>query len=484
MQDYDSDALKPSTLWSDPVFKEIITVHPVKQPQNLYSIHHFYQVMEFQKTQQKLTELQTNIAILCKKLPPNLIPPSQAVNTCKAKRLPQEVMATLPTSGLTFVPRTTIPKILNPKSMFEIPLWKHFSASHLEDVGDLVPQQGIPNSLRADVSHMVNLLENYINRNSNSSELNPVEVVDGYSRYSSELGQEYILDVSFVAADSDFHSKNTIHKRVRLIRPLGQEVLVIPEKSNPRATVNVIVPVHSVDDKFRTFMAAYERASLQEDEIVHLVLSVMGEGDNLYNVQSIIANYTKKYPNFRVMILAGKGNFSTVDALELGMSVLGEKELAFLANVSLQIHTGFFNACRRNTILRERIYFPIPFSSWNDPEQSPLISKWSGEWAVYDFQFACLYKHDYKSLGDDLETDLFGRTITSELEVMQAPEPRLTQTFSQETCDLISDQHKRAACLQARSVGSIDQVQLSQHVYEFNRQKHSSLTFDKHFRTL
>ena len=481
MQDYGSDALNPSTLWSDPIFKEIITVHPVKQPRNLYSIHHFYQVLEFQKTQRLLQELQTNVAALCKKLPPNLAVPWKATDTCEVKKLPQEVTATLPTSGLTFVPRTTLPKISNPKSMFEIPLWKHFSATHLEDISDLVPQQGISDSFRADVSHLVTLLENYINHDSNNSELNPVEVVDGYSRYSTELGQEYILDVRFVDADGEF---DTVHKRVRLIRPLGREIVIIPEKSNPTATVNVIVPVHSVDDRFRTFMAAYEVACLQEDENAHLVLSVMGEGDNLYNVQSVIANYTKKYPKFRVMILAGKGNFSAADALELGMSVLGKKELAFLANVSLQIHTSFFNTCRKNAILGEKIYFPIPFSSWNDPELSPLISKWSGEWSVYDRQFACLYKDDYKSLGDDLETDLFRRTIKSKLEVMQAPEPRLTQTFSQETCGVISDQQKRAVCLQARSAGSMDHVQLSQYVYELNRQKHSSLTFGKHFRTL
>ena len=480
MQDYNSDALKPSVLWSNPSFKEIISVHPVKQPQSMYSIHHFYQVLEFQKVQRTLQTLQTNIATLCNKLPSTLAPPWQAMESCKVKSLSKGL--TLP-PGMSFVPRATLPKTLNPKNTYELPLWKHFSANYMENVGDLVPQRGISNHLQNDINNLLTLVESYINRNSNRSELYPIKVVDGYSRFSSELGQEYILDVNFADADSDYHGKDAINKKVRLIRPLGQEILIIPEKFNPRATVNVIVPVHSVDDNFRVFMAAYERASLQADENAHLILSVMGEGDNLYNVQSIVANYTKRYPMFRVTILAGKEKCSIADALTLGMSVLGEKELAFLANVSLRIHTQFFDACRKNAILGERIYFPIPFSFWNASNVSPLISKWSGQWAIYNFQFACLYKEDYKLLGSNSMTKLFGRAIKSKLEIMQAPDPRLTQTFMQERCESISDRQKQAACLQARSAGIIDQVQLSQYVYDLRRQKHSSLRFEQ-FKTL
>lgn len=480
MQDYNSDALKPSVLWSNPSFKEIISVHPVKQPQSMYSIHHFYQVLEFQKVQRTLQTLQTNIATLCNKLPSTLAPPWQAMESCKVKSLSKGL--TLP-PGMSFVPRVTLPKILNPKNTFELPLWKHFSANYMENVGDLVPQRGISNHLQNDITNLLTFVESYINQNSNHSELYPFKIVDGYTRFSSELGQEYILDVSFADTDSDYHGKGAINKKVRLIRPLGQEILIIPEKFNPRATVNVIVPVHSVDDNFRAFMAAYEHASLRADENAHLILSVMGEGDNLYNVQSIVANYTKRYPMFRVTILAGKEKCSIADALTLGMSVLGEKELAFLANVSLRIHTQFLDACRKNAILGERIYFPIPFSFWNASNVSPLLSKWSGQWAIYNFQFACLYKEDYKLLGSHSMTELFGRAIKSKLEIMQAPDPRLTQTFMREVCESISDRQKQAACLQARSAGIIDQVQLSQYVYDLRQQKHSSLRFEQ-FRTL
>ena len=480
MQDYNSDALKPSVLWSNPSFKEIISVHPVKQPQSMYSIHHFYQVLEFQKVQRTLQTLQTNIATLCNKLPSTLAPPWQAMESCKVKSLSKGL--TLP-PGMSFVPRVTLPKILNPENTFELPLWKHFSANYMENVGDLVPQRGISNHLQNDITNLLTLVESYINQNSNHSELYPFKIVDGYTRFSSELGQEYILDVSFTDADSDYHGKGAINKKVRLIRPLGQEILIIPEKFNPGATVNVIVPVHSVDDNFRAFMAAYEHASLRADENAHLILSVMGEGDNLYNVQSIVANFTKKYPMFRVTILAGKEKCSIADALTLGMSVLGEKELAFLANVSLRIHTQFLDACRKNAILGERIYFPIPFSFWNASNVSPLISKWSGQWAIYNFQFACLYKEDYKLLGSHSITELFGRAIKSKLEIMQAPDPRLTQTFMREVCESISGRQKQAECLQARSAGIIDQVQLSQYVYDLRRQKHSSLRFEQ-LRTL
>ncbi len=309
-------------------------------------------------------------------------------------------------------------------------------------------------------------------------ELKPVEVVDGYTRFSSEVGREYILDVKFAQVDN---TTNVEHKRVRLIRPLGQEILIVPERSLLDVTVNVVVPVSSVNKNFAQFMEAYQTASLHLQEKTHLILTVLGEGKNLYNVQTLIANYTKRYPKARVTILAGKGN-SSVSGLELGMSVLSKGELAFLASADLRIQPGFFEACRRNAIAGERLYFPAPFVTYKEGAvTTKLTSKlpsWLGRWATHSFVYSCLYKEDYMLLGGNLATPLFNRAIKEQIEVMRAPEHRLTQTLERRSCDSLTDKGGREACLLSRVASSVDEVDLSQYLYGFRTLKHNSLKYD------
>ena len=80
-QDYKSDALNLSSLWSKEPFKEAITIHPVKQPANMYSIHHFYKIKEHSALWRKLQESEADIKALCGKLPAHLVPHQFINNT-------------------------------------------------------------------------------------------------------------------------------------------------------------------------------------------------------------------------------------------------------------------------------------------------------------------------------------------------------------------------------------------------------------------
>lgn len=75
-QDYKSEALNFSTLWSREAFKHAITIHPVKQPANVYSIHHYYKIREHIALQRDLQASEATIKALCAKLPAHLIPHS------------------------------------------------------------------------------------------------------------------------------------------------------------------------------------------------------------------------------------------------------------------------------------------------------------------------------------------------------------------------------------------------------------------------
>ena len=486
IQDYNSDALNPLTFWYNPVFQELVSIHPIKQAQNMYSLHHFYKVAEYSNAREKLGQLQGDIAALCSHLPRRLEPPWQAMEHCTVST--GDTTCGQDARNFTKTPftlKSSVPKLCYPKSRYEPQFWRHFNATLQEDIADVVPQRGLFDGFRSEITHLVTLLDDYINHNQNEGlELNPIEVVDGYSRYTPELGREYILNIKFVQIDDN---KNVQYKRVRLVRPLGQEIFLVPEKPMEEEVVNVIVAVYKCDENFRAFMEAYRSASLQMEERAHLILSVLGEGDNLHNIQAVIANYTEKYPFARITILAGKGS-SESDALELGMSILSDKELAFLSDVSLRIQPGFLEKCRVNTVLGERIYLPVPFALYGrhskSPEHSDLleITRWSGQWAFYSLHSACLYKADYISLGLNLEGDVFDRATENQLEIMEVPERELLQSFGRKTCGSVTAASKRELCSQVRASASVDQLELAQYINELSRVRHGSLKFHERFR--
>ena len=446
-----------------------MTVHPVKQPDNLYSLHHFYQVMEFRKIQEKLKAMKDTVTDMCTKLPRKLNPPLQAVKACTVELCSQD-QSVDSFQSLDFTYKSSLPRLFNPKNRYELMLWRHFNATFEEDAMDISPQHGIYDNLRSEITHLVFLLESYFNRNTNDSlELRPVEVVEGYVRFNYELGREYMLDVKFAQVDN---SVNTVRKWVRLVRPLGQEILFLPERLKPTTTVNVIVAVNLVNDAFVEFMTAYERASLAIGENTHLIVSVLDKADTLRGVQTIIANHTRKYPSCRVTVLSGKATRKGLE--ELGLSVLDKKDLVFLGDVSLKVQPGFFSACRRNTVMGERVYFPVPFAVYGKQVE---ISRWSGQW-FYSSQMACIYKLDYVLLGSS-DVSLFQRATVKNLEVMQAPDPRLILSLPHWLCKTIEDTVKQRACVQAASV---DQLQM--YIDELGRLEHGALRFRDHYEAL
>ena len=74
MQDYESDVLKPTSLWGKPLFRQLISLHPVKQPEHMYRVHQFYTVLHRQATHKNLVAAQNTIEELCTKIPSYLSP--------------------------------------------------------------------------------------------------------------------------------------------------------------------------------------------------------------------------------------------------------------------------------------------------------------------------------------------------------------------------------------------------------------------------
>ena len=80
--DYHGDSLNYTTLWKKKVFKEVLTIHPVKKPENLLSIHHFYKTMEYKTLEKEIRRKSQDLSALCKHLPEDLVPPPSYKSGC------------------------------------------------------------------------------------------------------------------------------------------------------------------------------------------------------------------------------------------------------------------------------------------------------------------------------------------------------------------------------------------------------------------
>jgi chondroitin sulfate synthase len=80
--DYVGESLDTKTLWTKPEFRDVITIHPIKDPDHVRSLHLFYQTLDFEEVFLRKQILERSLSSVCRDLPPNLVPPSFRETEC------------------------------------------------------------------------------------------------------------------------------------------------------------------------------------------------------------------------------------------------------------------------------------------------------------------------------------------------------------------------------------------------------------------
>ena len=478
IQDYTSAALHPLSLWQSPVFRDLITLHPIKQPKNLYAVHHMYEVTRARRVQRELQAIEAGINAACERIPPEIAPPWQVMPACTVQLCSGAwAKVGVATYSTLFSMVTSLPRVYNPRSVYEMTPWEHFSTSTMHSVAGLSSEHGLYTSLQAEISGVVGLIEHQLNTAGLPAvQLQPVEVVQGYTRFSEEVGREYILEVMFIAVDNRSH---IVNKRVRLIRPLSQDITMVTESATPTSSVivNVILPVFQADKYFLHFMEWYYR-SIGTQKNVHLILCVVANTETLYTAQATVANHTRTSSGSRVTVLSGRRDLSPSGALELGVSVLGGQDLVFIADTSLRIRPFFFRSCRVNTVEGAKVFFPVPYVMFDEPQRSPG----PGRWAYYSHSSACMYKSDFVKFSD-VPRRFFEHVSRSGLELFQAPEPGLMRVGRAESCEGFADLGRQEYCRDVL-ISSQFESETIDYLYHHDTANHKSLSFLDYKETL
>lgn len=480
------------TLWTKPEYQDLISVHPVKSPENMRAIHHFFATLEFETLHDELYNMSRALNRLCKSLPPHLLPPPLAaagscdlsVFSCKNCHDSWTGPKGL---GSYLVKKDHIPYFHNPMDRREMLNWNSFNSDFFQELSSLTPQHDLYPTFRAELQHMIGLVEAYVS-SIHQTPLSVTNIDDGYVRYNRRAGPEYIMTLKF--NNRNAKGRSFFH-RVRLTRPLQPAIYVIDEPlPDEKSMVSVILPLKAVDDHLRQFVIMF--VDIAQKEPLHLIVVAFGQSDANAAQLAISQEVEKGHSSPWVTVVVSLGAFNWTTAVESGMSVLkNADDLAFVADINLRIKPQFWDKCRANTLRGKRVYFPTVFQTYQTDyrytsSSSAAISYWNGHWAVYSLKTLCIYKSDYDAIGGYVHSrdpkDLFDRVIKHNIEVFQAPDASLYRVWDS-TRAYCSDQyqggttHSAFICQSMKRLASLEQSDILEYLADLTSMKHKPFDF-------
>lgn len=481
--DYSGNTLDPVTLWSSPKLQDLITIHPVKDPNSMYALHHFYKTLTFQKSYKDLQIMADNLNTLCSKLPSYVAPPRSISTSCDLKLHPHLEYFNDPNAhynhlgnapSMYFKDVDTVPFIYKSKNKFDLLPWIRFNSSQVQDVNSIFQQHPLGPRLQSELTSVMNTLRDYLRVAKAHDDEQITRLLDGYVRYNPLLGTEYVLSVK---------TSQQVFKKFRLVRELSPLVTVVESDiSILEPAVHVILPLSTVFGQFEDFFNNY--AQFGQRDNVKLIVVVFSD-DDAENVRNVIKQVSMETSAGLVRVVVSDGKHDWLRGIEDGMASLkDDNSLAFLADVSVRFGPGFFRRCRINTIQNNQVYFPTAFWLYISEHQShvsddsvPDLNSWTGEWAGYKLWLVCIYKSDYMSVGgyhgSKYSVELFERVSKSHTEVIQAPDPGLFHLWSAQVCEGLKNPVRRKVCEGLKFHGIHEHVEMANYASELMLESNS-----------
>ena len=477
--------MKPDELWSSKALSHAITVHPVKIPDNMRAVHHYYKTVHLMEAKQKLLLAEQQVRDTCLQVSPKLSPPGMQISNESCKVHSHSCRPMAPASLCEgAVSADKLPQLYKAQSKFDLPVWKHFDYRFIHQEDPSNPRVPVRGEFQQELNEITSFATKVVLNRRKNSKLTFDKIVNGFVRHDGVQGRNYILDLLFTDHSSDPYK--AVHERVTMVRPMAATYLVLPEKSNSYATINFIVPLFHVNDRLGEFLVQYERTVLQRKENARLLMVVYGDQD-VANVQAEVKQYLDKWPSAQMSVVKGQGNFTRARAIHMGMERLHDSDLVFICDVDLTIRSDFFTRCRKNAVQGSRVYYPEFFKLYNldyvyryskKPDYI-RVARENGHWATYSFGMVCLYKSDYLASGGfNLEiegwggedVDLFEKVLKSGREVMRVPDAGLTHRWHPKICNKQLPKTQMEQCLSSQGENLADRVELARYLLELEDQ--------------
>lgn len=274
----------------------------------------------------------------------------------------------------------------------------------------------------------------------------PCRFGDIFMRNVPGVGNQFIVDVK--KGESKYGSV--------LIEQLYNKMATVKTQVASNTKVNFILPVRDGSPHFRSFMQMLEQScmSTHNSKNVALLLALTSPSGNIDEKTSdtlkTLQTYKQKYKHLSLRwIDSGTKLFSFFQSLMLAVSALPHDTLICSANVFMEISPDFLHHAQLNTEMREQLYFPVSYQSFDGSEMGD-----EGFWRSYDYDVFCGYQQDIMHAGGSSVfdgRDLYEKAILSGFDVFRAPDKSLLLSwFDEADCSnslLTPDEQRRCAQL-------------------------------------
>lgn len=470
-EDYTGESLTTEYIKKRYVFNLLVTYHPVSSLQAMKTLHHHYKLAHFTSLQGDLHSLHEQLTELCGSLG---VGSEDCVPSLCHKPQSEGKPANYPNAGVV----SSLPPSYSPTSIYDYQPWTYFDGYSFYPDQSTYPSYKL--KMKKDARQELKLaLATAVQKSSehHGKQLKLKKLVNGWVRHNPFVGSEYVIDCLLM----DGRSK-MIQKRVSLVRPLASNFITQKDNSDSTSSINVVVPLTKVNQRFREFMSMYEQLALQPVRNLNLILSVYGRKDVEF-VSSIVEGYLAKYPSAVITIQEGTGTFSRGKALHNSITRLPPDALIFICDVDMKITGPFFDRCRRNTIQGKRVYYPeffklynMDYIYWNQERPKQIsLQRSHGHWAYYSFGMLCIYKSDYTAVGGidtniqgwgDEDIQFVSKVIRKRLDVFRAPDRDLSHRWHEKTCPKTLSKKQYKHCLSSQQENLADRKELARYIHE------------------
>eukprot|EP00117_Sycon_ciliatum_P017073 scpid40344/ scgid16230/ Chondroitin sulfate synthase 1; Chondroitin glucuronyltransferase 1; Chondroitin synthase 1; Glucuronosyl-N-acetylgalactosaminyl-proteoglycan 4-beta-N-acetylgalactosaminyltransferase 1; N-acetylgalactosaminyl-proteoglycan 3-beta-glucuronosyltransferase 1; N-acetylgalactosaminyltransferase 1 len=441
----------PSDAKTQALMTRALTLHPVKDPPMFYRLQKFYTELRITNTYKKLENLRLQRQALCLYMPSNAFP---------------EFHQYWPVDA---------PAPYKPKNRFDVLNWEYFNNKTLFQNVEQLPSVGLSGSNKVDTGNAVKTAIQLISQLHDNQRIASFTLVNGYRRLDPVRGVDYIMDISAKLGSGD-----AVEERVKFLRPFGDVQLVDELKIDPYVAINIIVPISGIPNRFKEFLANYEKVCLQKTSPTKLVVVIFGESKaDFESLTAVLEPLKRRYPKAIISSVTVKGKFSRAGGLDAGAKTVGPKELMFFVDADLDFKENFLRRCRRNTALGAQAYFPVTFMLFNPEIVYPggktvpkeiTITRDTGHWATYAFGMVCMYRKDYDDVGGfDLsikgwgaeDVKFFDKVVASNIRTFRAVDPDLIHRFHMKKCDPNLSKEQFRMCIGALAEGYASKTQLA-----------------------
>lgn len=443
-------------------------------------LHWYYKREEYNLLRERLDSVEQLIDMLCTQLLIEDCRPSSMDGACSQQTSTCSPQVNLPS-----------PLPISPHTIEDMVSWDFFDKGALYNDRSIYPSHSF--RVMEPRKREMKALNVEVTKEASRQYGKPLrfrKIIGGYTRYSPLVGVEYIMDAVFLDRST---MNGAVHLRVGLVQPLAPNYIAQHETSDSSAIVNVIMPVSNVESRFAGFLEMYENVALKNHEAARLILVTYGE-EGVAFVNKVMQPYIERNADFKFTIVKGEGAFTRSQSIHLGMTQLGDADLAFVCDVDMEIKNHFFNRCRRNPVQGKRVFFPEFFKTYNldfvnrhkdgTPPKDFIIRSY-GHWASYSYGMMCIFKSDYLAVGGmkmdivgwgDEDVEFYERVLGKSLEVIRAPDTGLFHRWHEKECPATLPATQYQHCLSSRAENLADRMELANYIFELQQNRTSKCT--------